>query len=155
MALRKRRKADGFTIIEVIAVLLIIGITAAIAVARMGDTSVYDLHSQVEIIKSHLRYAQSRAMATGSVWGVNFTSATTYHLFDGTAPGTPVNFLGEDDPTVDLAAKNSNVTISPDSQTVTFDAYGSPGDTTLTLTIATAGGRSMDITVTKNTGYIP
>ncbi|OPL15163.1 MAG: hypothetical protein AVO39_01815 [delta proteobacterium MLS_D] len=155
MALRKRRKADGFTMIEVIAVLLIIGITAAIAVARIGDTSIYDVHSQVEVIKSHLRYAQSRAMATGKEWGVKVTSETTYYLFDGADSDTPVRFLGENDPTVDLAAKHSGVTIAPDSQTVTFDAYGSPGDTTLTLTVTGAGGRSMDITVTKNTGYIP
>lgn len=140
--------------IEVIAVLIIIGIMAAVAVVRMGDTSYYDLHSQAEVIKSHLRYAQSRAMATGNNWGVNFTSGTTYYLFEGTPPGTPVPILGEASATVNLAAKKSQATVSPTPQAVTFDGYGSPGTTTANLTV-TAGGESMTITVTRNTGFIP
>ncbi len=145
-----KRKKGGFTIIEVVAVLILVGIVSAVAISRIGDTSTYDLNSQVEVVKSHLRYAQSRAMASGSPWGVNFTTSTTYHLFEGTATATPILFLGESSPTVSLTAKNSNLTISSAPQVVTFDAYGSPGTTTITIT--TNGG---NITVTRNTGYIP
>jgi hypothetical protein len=57
---------------------------------------------------------------------------------------------GEDAATVSLTTKKSGLTISSAPQRITFDGYGSPGTTTLTVT--TNGG---NITVTKNTGFIP
>jgi type II secretory pathway pseudopilin PulG len=138
--------------IEVVAVLLIIGIISAVAVPRIIDTSAYDLSSQVEEVKNHLRYAQIRAMNTDSVWGINFTSATTYYLFQGTGSTTPVLLPGEDNATVTLTTKKSKLTITPPTGgRVTFDSYGSPGSAT--ITIATNGGGT--ITVTQNTGFIP
>ncbi|MCK9196871.1 MAG: GspH/FimT family pseudopilin [Syntrophales bacterium] len=142
---------DGFTLIEAIAVLVILGIVVAVAAVRMSDTSAFDLVSQVEVVKGHLRLAQSRAMSSGSPWGINFTGTTptSYYLFQATAPTTPVLLLGEDNATVNLTtAKKSSLTIA--TRTVTFDAYGSPGTTD--VTVVTNGG---SITVTKNTGYIP
>lgn len=135
---------------ETIAVLLIIGIIAAVVVSRMGDTSAYDLASQLEVLKGQLRYAQSRAMSSNSPWGINITSSTTYYLFQGTGSTTPVLLPGEDAATVSLTNKKSALTISSGAQRITFDGYGSPGTTTLTIT--TNGG---NITVTKNTGFIP
>jgi prepilin-type N-terminal cleavage/methylation domain-containing protein len=140
----------GFTMMEIIAVLLVIGIVAAVVVSRMGDTGNFDLASQLEVLKGHLRYAQSRAMSSNSVWGINITSTTTYYLFEGAGSTTPVHILGEDNATVSLTAKKSALTISSAPQRITFDGYGSPGTTT--LTVATNGG---NITVTKNTGFIP
>lgn len=141
---------DGFTLIEVVAVLLIVGIISAIAIAKMTDTSTYDLASQMEVVKAHLRLAQSRAMGSSSLWGINFATSTTYYLFQGNGSTTPVQFLGEDNATVNLATKRSGLSISSAPQRITFDAYGSPGTTTVTVT--TNGG---NITVTKNTGFIP
>ena len=135
---------------EIIAVLLIIGIIAAVVVSRMGDTRAYDLASQVEVVKGQLRYAQSRAMSANSPWGINVTSTTTYYLFEGAGSMTPVLLPGENSITVSLTAKNSSLTINSAPQRITFDGYGSPGTTTLTVT--TNGG---NITVTKNTGFIP
>lgn len=149
----KRNERRGFSLVEVITVLIVIGIVAAFVIVRMMDTSTADLTSQVDVIKNHLRYAQSRAMATASPWGVTFATGKTYFLFKGSAPSTPVVFPGEDNATVDLSAKKSALTITSASaapQTITYDAYGSPGNTTITVT--TNGG---NIIVTKNTGFIP
>ncbi len=147
----------GFTMIEMIAVLVIIGIIAAVAVSRMSNTSAYDRASQLEVVKGHLRLAQSRAMASGSLWGINFTSSTTYYLFQGAAPTTPVQLLGENNATVNLTTKKSTFRITSAPQTITFEAYGGPTDTsgnllTANVTVTTNGG---NITVTKNTGYVP
>ena len=144
----------GFTMIEVVAVLLVLGILAAVVVVRTTGLDQSDLISQIDVIKNHLRYAQARAMGSSSPWGVTFQAgAKTYFLFQGTAPSTPVLFLGEDSPTVSLTTKNSALTITSATlapQTITFDAYGSPGAADITVT--TNGG---NILVTKNTGYIP
>lgn len=140
----------GFTMIEAIVVLVILGIVAAVVAVRMSDTSAYDLASQVEVVKGHLRLAQSRAMGSGSPWGINFDSTKTYYLFQGAATAVAVQLLGEDNPAVSLTIKKSGLTITSAPQTITFDAYGSPGTTTVTVT--TNGG---NITVTKNTGFIP
>jgi MSHA pilin protein MshC len=145
----------GFTMMEVIAVLLIIGIIAAVVVSRMGDTSSYDLAAQMEVVRAHLRLAQSRAMSSGSPCGICFNSAKTYYLFQGDGSTTEVQLPGEDDKIVNLTTKKSGLTIDaigsvPPPQRITFDAYGSPG--TMTVTVNTNGG---DIIVTKNTGFIP
>jgi prepilin-type N-terminal cleavage/methylation domain-containing protein len=150
---QSRRKTignNGFTMIEIIAVLLILGLIVAVVVSRMSDTTAYDLSSQMEVIKAHLRLAQSRAMSSSSPWGINFATSTTYYLFQGNGSTTPVQLLGEDNATVDLTTKKSGLTIGSAPQRITFDAYGSPGTTTITVT--TNGG---NITVTKNTGFIP
>lgn len=147
---RKTTENAGFTMIEIIAVLLILGIIAAVAVSRIADTTAYDLSSQTEVVKAHLRLAQSRAMGSSSPWGINFDTSTTYYLFQGNGSTTPVQLLGEDNATVSLTTKKSGLTISSAPQRITFDAYGSPGTTTVTVT--TNGG---NIIVTKNTGFIP
>lgn len=148
-AIRPSRQA-GFTMIEIIAVLLIIGVVTAFVVSRIGYTTAYDLNSQMEVIKAHLRLAQSRAMSSSNPWGINFATSTTYYLFQGAGSTAPLLILGEDSATVNLITKKSGLTITSAPQRITFDAYGSPG--TATVTVITNGG---NITVTKNTGFIP
>jgi len=140
----------GFTLIEVVAVLIIIGIVAAVAMTRATSTRDYDIISQVEAVKAHLRLAQSRAMGMNSPYGINFDSQTTYYLYDATNSEKKL-LPGQNELTVDLEAKKSGLQITSVSKNpVVFDAYGSPG--TETITIATNGGQ---IIITKNTGYIP
>ncbi len=147
---RKGRLAEqGFSIIELVTALLLLGILSAIVVVRVMDTSTVDRTSQLDVVKNHLRYAQSRAMSTGSPWGVTFATGKTYYLFQGAGSTTPVVFVGEDNTTVDLDAKKSDLTITSAPQTITFDAYGSPGVANITVT--TNGG---NILITKNTGFI-
>ena len=146
----------GFTMIETIAVLVILGIVSAVVAVRMFDTGAYDLASQVEAVKGHLRYAQTRAMNSNLVvWGINFDSTTTYYLFQGAGSTTPVLLPGEDSATIDLAAKKSGLTITP--VRITFNEFGSPCNASGTplaadATVTTNGGT---ITVTQNTGFIP
>jgi len=136
--------------IEIISVLVIIGIISAVALARMSSTSDYNVISQVEVVKAHLRLAQSRAMSASSPYGVNFASTTTYYLFQGTNTTTPIRFVGENSDTINLVTKKSSLTITSAPQVITFDAYGSPG--TANITVVTTGG---NITITENTGFIP
>jgi prepilin-type N-terminal cleavage/methylation domain-containing protein len=152
-------RKDGFTMIEVVAVLVILGIVAAVAAVQMSGTGAYDIVSQVEVVKGHLRYAQTRAMNSNLVvWGINFDSATTYYLFHGAGSTTPVPLPGEDTATINLTTKKSGLTITP--VRITFNEFGSPCAATGTppapltadATVTTSGGT---ITITRNTGFIP
>ncbi|MCX5808077.1 MAG: GspH/FimT family pseudopilin [Proteobacteria bacterium] len=155
-ALRSPLNHKGFTLIELITILVILGITAAVAVVRMSGTGAYDLASQVEVVKGHLRYAQTRAMNSNQVWGINFDSTTTYYLFQGAGSTTAVQLPGEDSTTISLTAKKSGLTITSAAQRITFNEFGSPfldaATASSTITITTNGAT---ITVTQNTGFIP
>jgi MSHA pilin protein MshC len=137
----------GFTMIEIIAVLVILGILTAVAAVRMTNTGSYDLASQVEVVKTHLRYAQIRAMNTDARWGIHFTG-DSYYLFREEQENR-VTIPGENSDTVRFSGKGSKLRIEKDV-TVIFDSFGSPGEEN--ITIQTNGG---NIVVTPNTGFIP
>lgn len=137
----------GFTMIEVIAVLLIVGIIAAVALSRIGSTSSYTLASEVDILKMHLRYVQYRAFSDDVTWGMSFAAGSyTMQKNGATAPN---NLPNESSPTHTLPGGYS-VT----GTTVAFDEWGSPGAADITVTL-TGGGESRSFTITKNTGFIP
>ncbi|MCG6535631.1 MAG: prepilin-type N-terminal cleavage/methylation domain-containing protein [Syntrophales bacterium LBB04] len=137
----------GFTMIEVIAILVIIGIISAIAVSRMNITE-QDIIAQTDIVKAHLRFAQLLALQDDTTsWSIAFT-ASSYTLYNNGAPAT-----------INLPAESSNshsfpagVTITNPS-TVNFDNWGSPGTTNIPITLS-GGGTTATITVTANSGYI-
>ena len=99
------KRTQGFTTIEVIAVLIIIGVIAAVVVSRFRGTSTYSVQSVAEELKNHLRYAQTRAMNSNAHLGesTSLTAPITRFFKDGntthtvTPPGAdsnPVNLSG-------------------------------------------------------------
>ncbi len=135
----------GFTLLEIITIIIIIGIISAIAVSRFSSTADYGMIGELDKVKSHLRYAQGRAIRTDSPWGISFNSATTYFLFQNTV-ATPIRIVGEDNNQVTL----SKLSITSAPQTITFNTkFGSPGAADITIT--TSGD---NITITANTGFI-
>ncbi len=146
-----RRDAHGFTLIEIIAALVIIGIMGAIAVTIFSSLDKYKLISEVEILKSHLRYAQSRAMSDTVPWGIAF-SGDFYRLQkNGVDSGTL--------PNDDSYEHNLSISgVSVETVIVSFDNFGVPSADGIVggtdITVSTTGGDSKTITVTANTGFI-
>jgi len=147
MAHRKNNKKlqRGFTLIEVIAVLVIIAVLAAVAVSRVNSTKEVSAITERDILKSHLRYAQLRALGDDTSWGIS-CDGTTYKLLRN-GDTAPYNLPGEDS-----AVYQSKNDITFNCGTITFDEWGSPGTEDIPeITVSNGGGT---IKVTKNTGFI-
>jgi MSHA pilin protein MshC len=158
------RNHKGFTLIEIVVVLLIICIIgAAVTISSFYSTSDYNLVSQTEMIKSHLRYAQARAMNTNVPWGIHFNGNNTYKLFKYDASLTYVSVPGESSDTVTL----EDMALSPNGATVyvSFDslgkpytnalATGSPVANNINITVRYNESELETIVITRNTGFIP
>jgi prepilin-type N-terminal cleavage/methylation domain-containing protein len=140
----------GFTMIEMVMVLIVLVIVSTV-IAYRPTTGSNDLIVQSEILKSHLRYVQIRAMNDTVTWGINIPDAGSYVLYKNNTQATS-QLPGETAQTHALPvviAITSGV-----GTTINFDEWGSPGTSTLTITLS-KGTETSNITITKNTGYIP
>ena len=158
----------GFTLIEVIAVLVLIGIITVVVISNMTSTAETSSVVQGSIIKNQIRYAQSMAMKRGEIWGIKCDS-TDYWLFRTSDPDTPANQIvlpDEDNAKVTLA----NKTITMTAFTVFLDGNGRPytAYTNETINTPVSAGNPLSITVdsipagtgatfgvTPETGFIP
>ncbi len=129
---------------EVIAVMLVISVLAAVLISRGLNVNTYRVTGELKKVKAHLRYAQVLAMKTTSTYGIHFNTATQYWLIRDNVPAL---IPGEDGTSVNL----TSLTISSGLPvTVTFDSFGNPG--AANITIVTNGG---SIVINANTGFIP
>ena len=155
------RNQMGFTTLEVLVVLIIIGIISVIIIGR-SDIGQTDLLAQTEVIKSHIRYAQSRSVNSDRSWGIRCAgSGQAYWLFvDGDPENNKRKLPGEESETVDLT--QYKLTLTP--TTFSFDDRGRPCSddngtiplvNDLSLTLSAGGGATTTIIITRNTGFIP
>lgn len=133
--------------LEVICVLLLIGIISTVIISRTMDNST-ELLAEVEIVKGHVRYAQTRAMNSNQTWGINF-SGSSYTLEENGA--TSVTSLpGESSAVGTLALGSISSTVNP----IIFNEWGNPGANVITVIIS-AGPDSESFTLAPLTGFIP
>lgn len=163
--MRARLKADerGFTLMEVIVVMVLMAIFAMLAVSRQPATDM-TLRAGAEVLKSHLRYAQMRAMGSDSGWGISYDNAAgEYWLFpqlQGTTRRVPLP--GETQNSVDLLSRG--ISINEGNFTLVFDPRGMPDMAASTITftarqaqlnLAKVGESNLPIVIYQNTGFIP
>jgi len=142
----------GFTLIEVIAVLIILIIITALAITR-GMSTQNDLIPQVDTVKTHLRFAQMKALNDDvNTWSMAFTSNSYALSCTGSnCPSSTIRLPSESSNTHTFP---SDVTANP-AITITFDSWGSPspGGSNAVVNL-TQGSQTIAITVGANTGYI-
>lgn len=153
--MNRKDKERGFTLLEIIAVLIVLGIIAAIVVVRYLSQQNDQSISQVEIFKSHLRYAQQLSINGDSTitWGIQIGAGTTSYSLVQIQNNSVTGILpGEIGNThtfpsgVTLTGVNAN-------QIISFDQWGSPGNSSLTINVVD-GSVTNSFTITQKTGFI-
>lgn len=133
-------REKGFTLVEILAVLLLLGVvSAALLSGGLGNTA--DESARADVLKTHLRYAQGRAMNSDVPWRLQFNGGSYTLVRDPSGIADSVVLPGESQANVDLP---SSVTGD-----VTFDTWGKPSG----LSSISLGSRT--ITITPDTGFIP
>ncbi len=123
----KRRVAVGFSLIEVVLVLAIITIIAAIAMPRYARAAAgYRTDAAARAVTEQLKLVRARAMASSRAWTV------TFRLTEGVVCATPADTSADtsDDLTLVITsepwhASLSNAEFLADSR-FSFDGFGTP-----------------------------
>lgn len=155
-SIRRRHSSRGYTLVELVTVIVIMGILAALAVPRFFNFNVFAEHGFYEEVASALRYAQKIAVGSGCPVRVNIT-ASSYTLTQQAASGNrcdagdstwPVPVLLPDGQSA-TGTTPDGITLGPVT-TYQVDALGQTdlgGDLTVTV-----GAQSL--TVQAESGYV-
>lgn len=175
----KNGRARGFTLIEAIAVLIIIAIVSVVVISRGASSADATLRSAAEALKGHIRFAQMKALnsdapaCTVSVGMV--ISSGSYSMFSITGPSncTPANVIlpgAENSSGVTLPSDITVTTPTTLPLTFSFDRFGRPSIAPLNTLTTVPNPAANDITIklrhpavtqdetitiTKNTGFVP
>ena len=146
----------GFTLVEMVAVIVILGIMAFVAMPRFMDRGGVDARGFFDQAQSVIRYAQKTAIAQRRVIFVQATANTISACFDA-ACANPVPDPAAAGGNLVITAPNGVTIIPPSSALFGFNALGSPVDAT-TLTVLGAnlivGIMSRNIIIERETGYV-
>ena len=153
-------KRNGFTIIELVIVILLIGIMAAIAAPRLWNISSSKAGAFREKLRADIRYAQNLAMTRNLRSRVSF-GVTSYSIMTSTT-STCSAFPVATDPatgqplTVDLTLAPytaSGITLSLPAMTcLEYNSIGQPYDCTLLGNVCATFSSGMTVTVNSASG---
>ncbi|HEY3300015.1 MAG TPA: GspH/FimT family protein [Methylophilaceae bacterium] len=151
------RKVRGFTIVELIAVLTIVGILAAVAAPKFIGSDAFEARGAYGTLQSALRLAQNTAIAQRTLVYAQLNTSTRVVTLCYDAACT----TGVIDPATKAAYSKtlpSSVTLTASANPIIFNGLGQEtSNTTVTITlqnnvVATEPARS--ITIEPQTGYV-
>ncbi|MFI3156627.1 MAG: prepilin-type N-terminal cleavage/methylation domain-containing protein [Methylococcaceae bacterium] len=151
----KLKQSAGFTLVELVMVIVILSILAATVTSRFWDNNVFEQRGFIDQVFTTLRYAQKTAIAQHRFICVGFTAnsvALTIDITAITAIYNATTCVGAS--VVDLTGETHNVAARPGVSFSTtpinfyFDALGRPSSGTFGVIGATT------ITVEQETGYV-
>lgn len=149
-------RMNGFTMIELVMVLVLIGVLAAFAAPQFLSTGDFNARGFHDETLAYLRYAQKTAIAqrhsvcvTFSATSANLSTDADRNAATGTN-GCEANLTGPRGDTPGSIAARGSVQYSSVPSAVVFDALGQPG---AGQTIQVAGS-AKHIVVEAATGYV-
>jgi MSHA pilin protein MshC len=157
------KKSDGFTLIELVMVIIIAGILAAVVAPRFFDANVFKSRGFADQVQASLRYAQKEAIAQHRNVCVAMTASTitlTIASLSGAASTCNTNLaLPAGGNFISAPSAAITLTLSPAAPaTFIFDALGKPWDVLVTTPSAqkaiTISGATNNIVVEAETGYV-
>jgi MSHA pilin protein MshC len=170
------RRARGFTMVELIVVMILIGILGAVGAGRFFDRAAFDVPAYAEQVRAMLRYAQKAAIARNTPVYVRFEEnrISLCHAIPSSGCGAdrqvavPGGFSAGDDATRSQCGSGNwyclgkptgiSWTTSPSPDWLMFDALGRPvlpGNVPGGLALSISGGRdTANVFVTEETGYV-
>lgn len=164
---RKRSDQRGFTLVETVIVVALVGIFAAVSMPSfLGSLQELRLNGAARKLAYDMRYMREFALSHHDVYGIEFdVSNNSYQLFEViggvktviTNPNTGGNMVID----YDVLPQFSGVSISSAGATeIRIDAFGNPLDSvgaqlTSTVTITLANGSSTKgVRITNQTGFV-
>lgn len=152
---------EGFTLVELVAIILLVGILAFTAIPRYLNKSVIDASVMAEQLANDIRYTQSLAMTSGQRNRINLT-ATTYQITTSNGGLLTHPVTGSTNPIVLNGVTLSGWSPPLTNNYVAFDSRGVPfslvtsstgltANATITLSI---GGQSRNIVISPETGRV-
>lgn len=162
--------------VELVVVLVLVGIMAAIGASRFFDRSGFDTHAYGGQVRAMLRHAQKAAIARNAPVYVRFEENRISLCHANPASGcgaawlvpNPGGFASGDEATRNQCGSGNwycigrpagiSWTAAPSPDWLMFDALGRPllpGGAPGGLSLAISGGRdSISVSVTQETGYV-
>ena len=167
--MRQMQASRGFTLVELIVILILVGILAVVAIPKFTGVGAYNTMGFSDRAMESLRYAQKQAIAKRRNVCVVFTATTitfTYAPTAGSAINCNTNLTGPaGEPAYSVAPESKSVvTISASLGSFAFDGQGRPiASTTLGVVgaalttvqiITVTGDGSRSFSVEPETGYV-
>jgi len=150
-------KNRGFTLIELIAVIVIIAIAAMLAIPMFGSAASAQIRAAADMVAADLEYAKSMAISRQKTYTVTFDeSAESYSITDESGiishPVTHKDYVVNFKEDGRVNKVNIVDADFASSEQVSFTYLGSP-DNGGSVTLS-GGTKTMTITVEAVTGYV-
>ena len=156
-------RSHGFTLVELILTITILGVISLIAIPKFFDQATFDERFYYDDLLAASRYASKLAIGSGcavrlSVSGTGYSLAQDSNC-DFSAPNYNLNVLRPDDSAV---YANTDVppslTITTDQTTIIFwpnhQVVNGSGSAISTATIQLSGERTRQIIINGGSGYV-